>query len=200
MSFNTHEISENNNQLWERFRNGDVEAFGNLSQLNYKALYNYGLRFSPDTEFVKDCIQDLYLDLWERRSYLSETSFVKFYLMKALRHRIIKESLHLKRFREPETIPFELYETGTPWEKKRIEEESLQLQIDLVKKSIAQLSKRQKEIIYLRYYQNMNYDQIAIVMNISRASVATLHYRTLQKMKNQNTIRDLFLFVLITLN
>lgn len=195
MLFREPQIQENDSQLWERFRNGDVDAFGELSQLHYRLLYNYGLKFSPDSEFVKDCIQDLYLDLWERRSRLSQTAFVKPYLLKALRHRIIKENLHLKRFREPDSIPFELNETELSVEMRKIEEESVHQQVALIKKSISLLTKRQKEIIYLRYYQDMSYDQIASIMNISGASVATLHYRTLQQIKSQKIIRDMFLFL-----
>lgn len=195
MLFRKSKVPDSDSQLWERFRNGDVDAFGELSQLHYRLLYNYGLKFSPDSEFIKDCIQELYLDLWERRSHLSQTAFVKSYLLKSLRHRIIKENLHLKRFREPNTIPFELNEAELPVEMKKIEEESLHLQVTQIKKSISLLTKRQKEIIYLRYYQNMSYEQIASIMSISSASVATLHYRTLQQMKSQNIIRDLFIFL-----
>jgi len=195
MLFREPHMQENDSQLWERFRNGDVDAFGELSQLHYRLLYNYGLKFSLDSEFIKDCIQDLYLDLWERRSRLSQTAFVKSYLLKALRHRIIKENIHLKRFREPDSIPFELNESELSVEMKKIEEESIHQQVALIKKSISLLTRRQKEIIYLRYYQDMSYDQIASIMNISSASVATLHYRTLQQIKSQKIIRDMFIFL-----
>ncbi len=199
MTVSEREMQDFNSHLWQKFRNGDIEAFGRLSELNYKALYNYALRFSRDTEFIKDCIQDLYLDLWERRSHLSQTAFVKPYLMKALRHRIIKESLYLKRFREPESIPFELNESEPSLENMMIDEEHLQAQINQVKQSINQLTRRQKEIIYLRYYQDMSYEEIAMVMNISKPSVATLHYRTLMEMKKQKIIRDLFMFLFIVM-
>lgn len=184
-----------NKHLWKKFKQGDVDAFGKLSSLNYHALYNYGLRFSDDPDFVKDCIQELFLDLWERRANLSETDFVKPYLLKALRHRIIKENLYLKRFREHDQIPFELNKEDSSWELAKVQEESVQLQIEQVKRCIAQLPRRQKEIIYLRYYQNMSYEQIALVMNISKASVATLHYRTLQNMKEQKIIQNLFFWL-----
>ena len=68
-------------------------AFGQLSVKYYQMLYNYGVRIVTDTDLVRDCIQDLLRELWTRREHLTTTLFVKPYLLKAFRHKMIKESL-----------------------------------------------------------------------------------------------------------
>jgi len=169
--------------LWRRFRSGDAAAFGALSQTHYRALYNYASKFSSDPEFIRDCIQELYLELWERRTFLSETAFVKSYLLKALRHKLIKESVRLKRFKEPKELSFEAGESDLSIESKIIENEHLKHQVKRLNAIVSNLSKRQQEIIYLRFYQNLENEDISHIMNLGRQSVANLLYRTIKEIK-----------------
>jgi RNA polymerase sigma factor (sigma-70 family) len=169
--------------LWLKFKSGDAAAFGELSQVHYRALYNYATKFSSDSEFIRDCIQELYLDLWERRAFLSETAFVKSYLLKALRHRLIKESVRLKRFKEPRELLFDADGADLSVEATIIENEHLKHQIKRLNQIVSHLSKRQQEIIYLRFYQNLENEDISHVMNLGRQSVANLLYRTIKEIK-----------------
>lgn len=169
--------------LWLRFKSGDAVAFGELAQVHYRALYNYATRFSADTEFIRDCIQELYLELWERRTFLSETAFVKSYLLKALRHKLIKESVRMKRFKEPKELLFDAAEADLSVESIIIESEHQKHQIERLNQIVSHLTKRQQEIIYLRFYQNLENEDIAQIMSLGRQSVANLLYRTIKEIK-----------------
>jgi RNA polymerase sigma factor (sigma-70 family) len=172
-----------NVNLWLRFKSGDAVAFGKLAQIHYRALYNYATKFSSDSEFIRDCIQELYLELWERRAFLSETAFVKSYLLKALRHKLIKESIRLKRFKEPEEL-FDTDEADLSIEPLIIENEQLRHHIKRLNQIVSRLTKRQQEIIYLRFYQNLENEDITEIMSVGRQSVANLLYRTIKEIKN----------------
>lgn len=174
--------NELNIKLWRRFKAGDAEALGQLAQTHYRALYNYATKFSSDPDFIRDSIQELYLELWERRNFLSETAFVKSYLLKALRHKLIKESIRLKRFHEPQAI-FDADPSDPPIETNIIEAEHIRFQNGHLKRIISLLSKRQQEIIYLRFYQNLDNEDIASIMGLGRQSVSNLLYRTLKEIK-----------------
>jgi RNA polymerase sigma factor (sigma-70 family) len=175
--------SDLNIQLWQRFKAGDSEALGQLAQVHYRALYNYASKFSSDPDFIRDAIQELYLELWERRNFLSETAFVKSYLLKALRHKLIKESIRLKRFQEPRQVFFDGENTDPSIESDIIENENIRFQNGRLKRIITLLSKRQQEIIYLRFYQNLENEDIAQIMGLGRQSVSNLLYRTLKDIK-----------------
>jgi RNA polymerase sigma factor (sigma-70 family) len=175
--------SDLNIQLWQRFKAGDSEALGQLAQVHYRALYNYASKFSSDPDFIRDAIQELYLELWERRNFLSETAFVKSYLLKALRHKLIKESIRLKRFQEPRQVFFDGENTDPSIESDIIENENIRVQNGRLKRIITLLSKRQQEIIYLRFYQNLENEDIAQIMGLGRQSVSNLLYRTLKDIK-----------------
>ncbi|MCF0050836.1 sigma-70 family RNA polymerase sigma factor [Dyadobacter chenwenxiniae] len=171
-----------NVQLWQRFKAGDSAALGQLAQFHYRALYNYSTKFSADPDFIRDSIQELYLELWERREHLSETAFVKSYLMKALRHKLIKESIRLKRFQEPKEF-FDLDQEDAPIETQIIADEKSNFQSSHLKSIITLLSKRQQEIIYLRFYQNLDHEDIANIMGLGRQSVSNLLHRTLKEIR-----------------
>jgi RNA polymerase sigma-70 factor (ECF subfamily) len=173
-----------NANLWLKFKSGDAVAFGELAQIHYRALYNYATRFSSDSDFIRDCIQELYLELWERRSFLSETAFVKSYLLKALRHKLIKESVRLKRFKEHKELLFDADEADLSIESHIIENEQLKHQIKRLNQIVSHLTKRQQEIIYLRFYQNLENEDIAQIMSLGRQSVANLLYRTIKEIKD----------------
>ncbi len=169
--------------LWDRFRAGDKQAFGQLALHYYQLLYNYGLRLNSDEDFISDCIQELFLELWERRSFLSKTDFVKTYLLRALRNKIFKESIRLKRFKEPLDVPFAV-ESDVSIESYIVLKEEETAQIRHLNAVLDTLPKRQQEIVYLRFYQNLEFDEIARIMGLARQSVANLLHRTLKKIKD----------------
>lgn len=169
--------------LWDRFRAGDKEAFGQLALHYYQLLYNYGLRLNSDEDFISDCIQELFLELWERRTFLSKTDFVKTYLLRALRNKIFKESIRMKRFKEPLDVPFAA-ESDVSIESYIVLKEEETAQIRHLNAVLDTLPKRQQEIVYLRFYQNLEFDEIARIMGLARQSVANLLHRTLKKIKD----------------
>jgi len=183
LSENTEILSDVNVDLWLKFKSGDSDALGKLAQIHYRALYNYASKFSGDPDFIRDCLQELYLELWERRDFLSETAFVKSYLFKALRHKLIKENVRLKRFQEQKNVLFDGNDSDLSIESYIIENESSKYQAKRLTHIISLLSKRQQEIIYLRFYQNLENEDIANIMNLGRQSVSNLLYRTLKEMK-----------------
>jgi len=180
---NISNLSDINIQLWQRFKAGDSAALGQLAHVHYRALYNYSTKFSSDPDFIRDSIQELYLELWERREHLSETAFVKSYLLKALRHKLIKESIRLKRFQETGHGYFDMDQEDAPIESQIIADESLQSQSSHLQRIITLLSKRQQEIIYLRFYQNLDNEDIANIMGLGRQSVSNLLHRTLKDIR-----------------
>jgi RNA polymerase sigma factor (sigma-70 family) len=166
------------NVTWQSFKQGDRGAFEQLLNQHYDFLLNYGVRFYNDKEFVQDCVHDLFVDLWNRREHLSDVVSVKAYLFKILRRNITKENKRLKWFRNADSI----LEEGNNFEVefsiesyligREIQAESLQrLQIALSK-----LTKRQREALFLRFSENLSYDEIAEIMGINyRSGVNLIH-------------------------
>jgi len=169
-------------ELWYRFRDGDEEAFSTLSRQYYRKLLHYGQKFTANSQLVEDALQDLLIHLWLHRSALSDTPSVTFYLLKAFRHRLLKT---LKRSNQHQTLDIEfddkLLENST--EEKYIEQETDQLFERRVALLVAQLPARQREVIYLRFYQGLRPEEIASLLAIKPQSVSNILQRALANLR-----------------
>jgi RNA polymerase sigma factor (sigma-70 family) len=170
--------------LWNEFRNGNADAFGELIRIHYQDLYHYGTRFTKDEELVKDCIQDLFLELWTNRLTISETSFVKYYLLKSLRRKLGRKIGRSRHTASWDELNFEALFNGSPSiETSIIREEYLTGLARKMRKVLASLSKRQQEVIYLRFYVDADIEEIAGIMSLTRQSVYNLLHDALKKLK-----------------
>lgn len=170
--------------LWQAFKRGERAAFETLLHQYYPVLLNYGVRFYRDKEFVKDSVHDLFVEIWNRREHLGDVVLVKSYLLQALRKNIIRESTRLKWFREADKISddhdFDVeFNIETYLISRELENESLQkLQLELAK-----LTKRQREAIFLRFTQDLSYEEIASIMAINYRSVVNLIHEAIKAIR-----------------
>jgi len=183
--------------LWNEFRSGNAEAFGALIRVHYPDLFQYGTRFTKDKELVKDCLQDLFLELWANRETISETSFVKYYLLKSLRRRLNKKIGRSRYTGSWEELHFESLFNGSPSiEVSIIHEENLAELVRKMRQALAGLSKRQQEVIYLRFYLDADIDEIGEIMGLNRQSVYKLLHEGLKKLKKSSGKPSRFFFFL----
>ncbi len=179
---------------WQKFLNGEIEAFEKILQFHFRDLYYYGSKFSKDPEFVKDAIQDLFLTLWEKRENLGNDVPVKAYLMASLRrimHRSSKINARIPSVEIDNST--HLFEVDLSVEQKLIETETDQIRVHKIKKSIEELPARQKEVIYLKFFQEMDRGQIADIMGISPQTVSNLLQIALGQLKKHFKVEFLTL-------
>ncbi|WP_129715437.1 RNA polymerase sigma factor [Pedobacter sp. SYP-B3415] len=159
-------------RLWEGLRTGDGEAFNELFRNYGKKLFSYGSRFCSDRDLLKDCIQELFVGLWNKRADIPLPSSIKWYLFVALRNRIFREQTRWNR----NSALAEEYDFVIEY---NIEEQMIAHAEDMelaqkLKRVLEGLPPRQREIIYLRYYEDLDHDQIASLMEINKQSVHNL--------------------------
>lgn len=170
--------------LWTRFREGDADAFGVIIKTFYQDLYNYSSRYTPNIELIKDCLQELFLTLWKNRRTINNTASVKNYLLKSVRRKLYKE-ISNNRF----SISYDEsnFDAGLnivlPVENNLILQEQLTELSYKVRNIVEKLSKRQQEIIYLRFYMDADIEQIAEIMSLNHQSVYNLLHEALKRFK-----------------
>jgi RNA polymerase sigma factor (sigma-70 family) len=184
--------------LWQALKRSEKAAFEILLKKYYPIVLNYGVRFYKDKEFVKDCVQDLFIEIWNRREYLADVVSVKSYLLHSIRKNIIRESSRLKWFREADKISddhdFDVeFDIETYLISREVENELLQkLRFELDK-----LTKRQREAIFLRFNQDLSYEEIAIIMDINYRSVVNLIHEAIKAIRKNwfSVLLSSFLFI-----
>lgn len=183
--------------LWEAFKQGDRNAYQQLYSKHLCPLYNYGCKIIPDKAVVTDHIQDLFIDLWKYRDNLSPAINIKYYLFRALRNRIIKGVHRNKCTTYPEESEYSNGLIVLPFEQKMIENQAQSENKKRLQKAFHALSKRQKEVINLLFYEKYTYEEVAGIMSINLRSVYTLAWKSLAVLRKE--LGDLFIVFLIYL-
>ncbi len=188
-----------NQIIWDNFRNGSKEALESIYEDNYASLYHYGKKFSQDRDLIKDLIQELFIELIDSGSRLSKTDNIRFYLLKALRNKILKQLSGNSKFSDKleESAKFNLIDSI---EGQLIKEEvEAQIQNQIIT-AIKRLTIKQQEIIYLRFYKDLSYNEIANLFDVEIQTVRNLISRAINSLKEDfqksNIGKNLILFVL----
>jgi RNA polymerase sigma factor (sigma-70 family) len=172
--------------IWSTFKKGDKHAFGILYHRYFKILYQYGLRIAEDQDLVKDCIHDLFVDIWKSKENLSEPNSVKGYLLSAIQRKIIRQ-LNRFRSRQQEIAMMALPTVVSCHEEKIIEDQTGLEQKHSMTKAMKALTKRQKEAITLKFYSNLSYKEIAGIMCISVDSTYNLISKAVDVLQSELT-------------
>lgn len=174
--------------LWRELKEGDRSAFNSLIRLHYQLLFNYGNKISKDQSLVEDCIQELFIYLWEHRQTLADVVVVKAYLIKSLRRRIINQltTKDQKLVDRVENFDDDLKGNFFSFshEEFLIDDENNQAIQEKLKSAIANLPDRQREAIYLKYYSGLSYEEIAQIMEMEKQSVANVLRRALLSLRS----------------
>jgi RNA polymerase sigma factor (sigma-70 family) len=180
------ERSENISSVWMSFREGDKEAFAFLYNIYVEALYRYGSKFTNDDDLVKDAIHEVFLDLYlKREKNKTDPQNLKYYLILSLKRNLIKKLAGNRRFVFSNGNKDLLFEPQYSIEKEIIEQEQEAEVNQLIQRFFNQLPSKQKEAIYLRFNQGLDYSQVAELLNISVESARRQVHRAIK------TIREL---------
>ena len=155
--------------------------------MHYWILFNHATRFTKNRELIKDCIQELMLELWYRRASVVETPHVTIYFIKAFRNnlfRLLKKENSRETISDKWELAGEWLTDGQTTEGDLIRAELLSEKEGRLHRVINQLPARQKEVIQLKFYQGMSNETIAQVMAVERQTVANFLYRALGTMKS----------------
>ena len=180
-------------QIWRSLKTGSQQALEKLYLEYAGKLYNYGSKFTRDRELVKDCIQELFITLWDRRQHLGEPANIGNYLYKAFRSAIFKKTAALNRresFTQAEHYPF--YAVLSIQDHLIEDEKNKDIRVRL-QTAMTKLTGRQQEAIYLKFYENLSYDEIAGIMDISTKGTYKLMARALDVLRSGLEKEDIWL-------
>lgn len=178
------EYTSNEQRLWESFLDGDLKAWEQIFKLFYRDLYGYGIKLSARPELTKDCIHELFVVLWDRRAHLDEVGSVKAYLLASLRRSLLKKIRKERKYYvdwdekvhatvDIQFSPEEIIIRGEIKADKR----------NALYKALDSLPDRQKEVLYLKYFNGMSYDEIEEILGINYQSIRNHAYRAVKSLR-----------------
>lgn len=168
-------------ELWNLLRKGNKAAFSLLYKRHIQILFNFGLKLTSDREIIKDTLQELFTEFWNKQATLAEVEYVKVYLIKAFRYKLLRAISKANK-----TTIYNLEDLLKDMPEEEIIENELALERKkLLKERLELLPERQREVIYLRYFQNLKNDEIATIINVNYQSVSNILYRGLKNLKKK---------------
>lgn len=180
----TRSLFSSEAKAWDAFRQGNESAFISIYESYFEILYAYGFSIIADPNLVKDTLQDLFVDLRERRRHLSHTDSIKFYLFKCLKRRLIRELAKWPGKRESlEVLPMG-FQFTLSYEAQLIDRQLTEEKITKLNEAVAGLSPRQREIIYYSFYEGFTYEQIKDMMGLeSQQATRNLMYKAMKYLR-----------------
>jgi RNA polymerase sigma factor (sigma-70 family) len=166
-------------------KNKDIDA---LYKMYVQELFSYALNLGFDRDTAMDAIHDVFCKLCIDKKTLEKVTHTRFYLLRALKNRLLdlyklkKEITGLPPEILAEEIPFTVQVTIEDRMIENEEKEKIRLQ---VKHLLESLTDRQREIIYLRYTLDCDYEEIAQLMHITVPACRKLFHNVIAKLRKK---------------
>ena len=174
----------NDDNFWLGLRQGDKEMFLALYKKYYHTLLFIGLKEMKDAQLVKDTIQQLFLYLWEKRETIQEASNVKCYLVTSFLRKLTTDWKKSKQAGILQVVWNSYPEDPQPNpEEKLIRKDEQSHLFKLLMDRINELPNRQKELILLRFYEGLTYEEIVQRTGLSHRTVYNKIHEGLKKLK-----------------
>ena len=190
----TKEQSLDDSTLWLSFKKGNNLAFSILYNKYVHRLYNYGMHSCRDKDLVLDCLQELFTLLWDRRERLADVTSVNFYLFKSFRRLLFNRLTFGKKFlislSDKDGHGFDFVPSI---EDCLIEEEWELERNKKLKSSLDSLTKRQREAIFLKFFNQLSYQEVAALMNLHVDSVYNLISKSIDILRKRLKTNAVFM-------
>lgn len=173
--------------IWRELISGNKTAFQQLMHQYFRVLFSYGTKFSRDEELVKDTIQELFIRLWDRKAHLAADVNPKAYLLASLRRALHRKTTVQDRFSSYDSLEdsINFFDFELSVEHAFIQKEGSASLAKEIADKVAGLPKRQKEVVYLKFFQEMSRDEISTTMGISPQTVSNLLQSALKKLRSE---------------
>lgn len=188
-------------QYFQKFKEGDNQAFSFFYRRFINDMYSYGKSLGAKDNIVMDAVQDVFLKIFFSRPPIKSVQHLKYFLLKSLRNRmydILKSSsVTMSEPIDGEVLNFTIKTTIMEDIIQKEDREEIQRTID---KFLSILSPLQKEALYLRYIQELDYPDIASMLNRSEDSIRQLVFQAIHKIRKENKILPMIVFINLLFN
>jgi len=190
-------IESADKEIWQKFKNGENDALSLIYAENSKRLYLYGLKITSNRSVIEDSIQDLFCDLVKSRGNLGDPDCIHSYLIQAFKRHLLRQLNKEKRYKLKNNDEEYVFDITYSIEDDIILEEKSNRKAVLLRKALNELTPRQKEAIYLKFTERLEYLQIAGIMEMSIEACRNLICRAIKSLKDSCPIDSSVLFFLL---
>jgi RNA polymerase sigma-70 factor (ECF subfamily) len=162
---------------------GDQNAFLTIYQNHYQALFCYGISITVDKELTKDCIQELFLEIWKTRLTLNkEVDNIRSYLFTWLRRKISHALSLLAKSRSLVAMQDATLNQSC-YEELLVVFQQTEEKKEQLRHALSKLTKKQLEITKLKFFDKLSYTEIAAKTSLAPRTVYNLIYQAIRHLR-----------------
>lgn len=183
MSVNLKELAE----LWGEVCAGNQKAFSILHKALYSKMYSKVILIIKEDELANDILQDTFVKLWLRRTYIGKIDNVPQYFFVAARSMCIN---YIRDCKKAERAMLEIgYNIDKDYQVS-IEEVIVERELSLghrkfIETALSCLPPRQSEVMQLRFYESLDLKEIGLQTGIKYQSVVNNMYRAVRTLRDR---------------
>lgn len=155
-----------------------------LYESNFALLFNYGRKMGISSDLVEDAIQELFVSVWSKKEAFNKVTNQQAYLLRALRNNLIRKNSSAFQTEELSIESNQISEPENTGEETSVD----------IKSRLDNLPDRQRELLILKYYEGMDYEEIGQIMDMNYQSVRNLYSRAIKNLQSKLTTFILILF------
>jgi RNA polymerase sigma-70 factor, ECF subfamily len=174
-----HVIDEH--ALIEAVAAGDAEAFERVFRLYERRVFQYALGFVRNAATAEEVAADTLLAVWRTAQCFEKSSRVSTWVLGIARHKAIDAARRAMRqgattvLEEAEDLP-----TAAPGPMEAAQDRTLE---QLTQRGFERLSAEHREVLYLAFFEDVPYEEIAALLEVPHNTVKTRVYYAKQKLR-----------------
>ncbi|MFO7869221.1 MAG: sigma-70 family RNA polymerase sigma factor [Bacteroidales bacterium] len=182
-------------KIVEEFLNGSVVAFEKLYVLYYSKMCSYAYSYLQSRDEAEDVVQNVFVKIWESRGSLSITHFQN-YVIRAVKNACINQiNITMSHTEHHDKIKLQIAQTEL--QKTFVDSEDT-ISSQTIQKCIDELPQKTKEVIRLKYVQELSALEISNIMHTSKRTVETQIYNGIKLLFSIMKAKHIFFFIIVS--
>ncbi len=188
--------SSGDEQLMQLIKLGNRVAFDVLFERHWKTLYRFAYSLFNEVELVEDCLQEIFVSIWERKDDL-DVHNVKSYLFQAVRYKVASQIRQIKHT-ESMTEVIDQVKYSREYTSDQIDYDEM---VSRILQITEKLPKRCAQIFRMSRFEHLTNREISEQLNISIRTVenqiTTALHHIKKELREDSSAMLFFLFILI---
>ena len=174
-------LSNAEKDLLSRAVRRDREAFGELYLLYQKPIYRFVRYLANDPHEADDLTSETFLRAWNAIERFEDRDVsIEAWLLKIARNTTIRH-LSVRSKRQHLDVESVAIEANPRYSPERLAEGSMDK--EAVRRAILMLPSMQRQVIVLRFLENLNYSEVEAILGKSSGAIRVLQHRALKALR-----------------
>lgn len=165
-----------------RLQLGDSKGFRWLFEHYHQKVFSYALGFVKNRQVAEELTSDVFLKLWEKRSQIQTEGSLQQLLLTITRGIAIDHLRKVARTSKSRELYWLNYQAYIP---ESVEEERFEENLAAIHEAIKGLPPKRRKVFELRYKEELSYQQIAQMLNVSPNTVKVHLNKATKYLKQQ---------------